>query len=731
MAIGTLVYQRRPEPPGLPVRLAPRPVVLAGREGLLADLDAYLTAEPERAGPRLVALCGLGGAGKTSVAVEYAHRHLAEVGVCWQFPAEDPAVLVAEFGVLAAQLGAREVVDLRDSVASVHAVLARAPAGWLVIFDNAPDRASVERFMPPAGRGRILITTQNQHWPPSQALEVPVLEPGVAADFLMNQTGDPDRAAALELAAELGGLPLALEQAAAYVRETGTTTLAGYLPLFRARRADLLARGGAPVHPASVAATLGLALSRLEGEAPPAAWLMRLLAFLAPEPIPLNMLLDSEKVAKLPAPEMTAIVRPLLGDPLAAGDVIRALRRYSLVTGAGDGLVLVHRLTQAVLCDSLTAEEAAHARSQAETLLAASAPRNADDPATWPQWEHLMPHVLAADPAATGNPQLRTLALEACSYLIARGEFRLALRLAGDLYEQWSERFGGDDGGTHTSALYLAWALDETGDHATARDLAQDNLDYYKRVRGDDHPDTLAAANNLAIYMRHLGEAETARALDQEVLDKRRLILGNEHPLTIGSVNNLGDDLRALGEAEAAHDLDRDTLERCRQILGDDHPLTLISSFNLAIDLCLLGELEGASELAQDNLDRRRRILGDKHPRTLESANNCGFFKLPNNPEAAFSHLAKASASGKFLNLVTVANAVLALHLLGRNAEALALGSSDATAVLPDCRGWMWLVGDDHKLKLSDKLDVRVYLQGLMRHIGADCAGGSQLFHVL
>ena len=231
-AIGAMEYQRRPEAASQPVRLAPRPVFLAGREGLLAELDARLTAGPGRPGPRLVALYGLGGAGKTSVAVEYAHRHLAEVAVCWQFPAEDPAVLAAEFAVLAAQLGARELVDSRDPVAAVHAVLARQEAGWLLVFDNAPDRASIEPFLPPAGPGRVLITTQNQHWPPGQALEVPVLDHGVAADFLVNRTGDPDRAAASDLAAEMDGLPLALEQAAAYIQATGIT-LASYLLLFR------------------------------------------------------------------------------------------------------------------------------------------------------------------------------------------------------------------------------------------------------------------------------------------------------------------------------------------------------------------------------------------------------------------------------------------------------------------------------------------------------------------
>ena len=366
-----------------PVRLAPRPVFLAGREGLLADLDARLTSRQGRSGPRLVALCGLGGAGKTSVAVEYAHRHLAEVAVCWQFPAEDPAVLAAEFAVLAAQLGAREVVDPRDPVASVHAVLARQEAGWLLVFDNAPDRASVEPFVPPAGPGRVLITTQNQHWPPGQALDVPVLDPGVAADFLVNRTGDADRAAAGELAAELGGLPLALEQAAAYMQATGTT-LARYLPMFRARQADLLAHGEAAGHPADVAATLGLALSRLADEDRAAAGLMRLLAFLAPEPVPLALLLTDEQPAGLIGPEVADVVGPLLGDPVAVGAAIIALRRYSLVAPAGDGLVLVHRLVRAITRAQLTADLAAQWEQAAAALVEGAVPTDPQLPAAWP-----------------------------------------------------------------------------------------------------------------------------------------------------------------------------------------------------------------------------------------------------------------------------------------------------------------------------------------------------------
>lgn len=97
--------------------------------------------------------------------------------------------------------------------------MARAQAEWLLVFDNVTDRASVERFIPPMGNGRVLVTTQSAHWPPGQALDVPILATDVAAGFLISRTGDEDRGVALELAAALGGLPLAMEQAAAYMQE--------------------------------------------------------------------------------------------------------------------------------------------------------------------------------------------------------------------------------------------------------------------------------------------------------------------------------------------------------------------------------------------------------------------------------------------------------------------------------------------------------------------------------
>ena len=362
------------------MRLAPRPPLLAGREELLAALDARLVAG-DGSGPRIVSLCGLGGAGKTSVAVEYAYRHLGEAGVAWQFAAEDAAVLEAGFGELAAQLGTRGLADARDPVASVHAVLARFPMP----------------FLPPAGPGRVLITSQNPNWP-RQPLDVPVLDSDVAARFLVSRTGDPDRQAAWDLAGILGGLPLALEQAAAHMQATGDT-LAGYLALFRRRRAEMLARGEPTGYSKTVASTWALAFDRLRQTEPGAAGvgLLRLLAFCAPEAIPLRLLLRSRPaLATRLGDEVIPVLAPLLEDPLAASDAIGALRRYSLVIPAADGSVSLHRLVQAVTVDQMPAELARKWQQATAALIEDAIPGDTGQPETWPVCAALLPHAQAA-----------------------------------------------------------------------------------------------------------------------------------------------------------------------------------------------------------------------------------------------------------------------------------------------------------------------------------------------
>ena len=607
---GVAVGQLQLPPPvaGQPVRLAFRPPVLAGREELLAELHAQLVSGDDP-GPRMVALCGLGGAGKTSVAVEYAYRHLAEVGVAWQFASENPTMLAAGFAELAAQLGARNLADIRDPVASVHAMLAKSATGWLLIFDDAADMAAVAAFLPPAGPGRVLITSRNPAWP-GVTLDVPVLDPDVAAGFLMSRTNDSDRNAAAELADELGGLPLALEQATAYIPAL-RQSLAGYLALFRQRRLDLLDRGQAAGHPETVATTWALAFDHLERASPRAVGLLRLLAFCAPEAVPLPLLLQPRPgLAGRLGPEVAPVLAPLVEDPLAAGDAVAALRRYSLVTPAAAGSVSVHRLVQAVTTGQMTAELAETWRQAAAAVIEAAIPGDPQKPADWPVFGMLLPHAqaaLAADTDGMGR---------IASYLGYSGNDAAARDLWRTVLEARERVLGPEHPDTlhaRTSLADFTWARDAPG----TRDQQAALIPVLERVLGPEHPDTLHARTSLAWCTWAAGDAAGACDLFAALIPVLERVLSPEHPLTLYARGYLAWCTGEAGDAAGARDQFAALLPIAEQVLGAEHPLTLYARTSLAHWTGESGDAPGARDQYAALIPVLERVLSPEHPFTL------------------------------------------------------------------------------------------------------------------
>jgi hypothetical protein len=581
----------------------------------LADLDAMLVGAGD-ARPRIVALCGLGGAGKTSMAVEYAYRHLAEVGLAWQFAAEDGTVLVAGFGELAAQFGERGVADARDPVVSVHAVLAGSAVPWLVIFDNAADLASVAAFLPPAGPGRVLITSQNAAWP-GQVLDVPMLGQDAAAGFLVSRSGDPDRRAAWALAGVLGGLPLALEQAAAYVQATGGT-LAGYLAVFRRRRADVLGRGDPAGYPETVATTWTLAFEDLRA-APGAAGLLQLLAFCAPEAIPLRLLLQPRPgLAGRLGEDVAPVLEPLLEDPLAAGDAIAALRRYSLINPPAEGSVSVHRLVQAVTADQMPGELASQWRQAAAALIEAAVAADVNLPQAWPTCAKLLPHAQAVlDLTSGGMWQIAQYLGSSGSYPAARDLFQLI----ADAHSE-DDAYGPEHRDTMAARGNLASQTGEAGDAAAARDQFAALLPVFERVLGPEHPDTLTTRHNLARWTGEAGDAAAARDQYAALLPVRERVSGPEHPDTMATRHNLARWMGRAGDAAAARDQYAALLPVRERVSGPEHPDTLTTRGNLASWTGRAGDAAAARDQYAAVLPVRERVLGPEHPHTLTTRGN-------------------------------------------------------------------------------------------------------------
>jgi hypothetical protein len=605
--------------PRKPVRLPPRSALLAGREELLADLDTKLVGGGD-AGPRIVALCGLGGVGKTSVAVEYAHRHLGELGLAWQFSAEDATVLAAGFAELAAQLGAQDLTGTQDSVASVHALLAASAGDWLLMFDNAPDRPALARFLPPAGRGRVLVTSRNTDWPPGQLLDVPVLGLETAAGFLVTRTGDLNEQAAAGVAAELGGLPLALEQAGAYVQASGGS-LAGYLASFRRRRSEMLARGETGEYGMTVATTWSLAFTELELSAPTAAGLLRLLAFCAPEPAPVRLMLQPRPglVDRL-ADEVAPVLGPLLGDELAAGDTVAGLRRYSLVTLAGDGLVLVHRLVQAVTANQMSKGLRQAWRAAAAALIEAAIPADTSLPESWPACALLLPHAQAALPDdSNGMARL-------ADYLGWRGSYPAALDLQRRVLTARERSLGPEHPDTLDTRANLAHWTGEAGDTVGARNRYAKLLPICERTLGLEHRETLATRANLARWTGEGGDAARARVQFAELLPNFGRILGAEHPDTLNIRNNLARWTGKAGNEAEARDQYAALLPIRERVLGTEHPKTLTTRSDVANWTGHAGDAAGARDQLDALLPIFVRVLGPQHPDTLMARNNLAYW---------------------------------------------------------------------------------------------------------
>jgi TIR domain/Tetratricopeptide repeat/NB-ARC domain len=586
----------------------------AGRDGLLVRVREQLLS-----GDRAVvqAFQGMGGVGKTQIAAEYAYQFAGNYDIGWWVDAEQPQLIGEQVAALAVELRAAKP-DTEVSLA-VRAALAelRGRDRWLLVFDNAEDPKDVAGLLPGGAAGHVLITSRVSSWDViAAAVPIDVFAPSESVAVLRARLPDLSDSDAHRVADKLGNFPLAVTQAARYLDSTGTGT-DEYLGLLDTRAAEILNEAPPPLYPLPLAAVVRQAVDRLAAENPAAAELVRVCAFLAPEPEPV----PPAAWFAAAADQLPNALRARAADPVAFHRSLALISRRGLARVDRGGLRL-HRLTQAILRDQLSLQERADTRARASAVLTTNYPGDASIPSTWPAWARLLPHLLAADPATAPDPEIRGLACWANWYLLKRGDIRGAHDLAEHLYQQWSKQ-SPDDFHSMWAASNLALALRDMGRYADARRLDEDTLARNRRLHGNDDPDTtLHSVGNLAADLRELGEVQAARELDQDAFIRRRRIRGDDHPDTLGSANGLALDLRQLGEVQAARDLDQDTLVRRRQRLGHDHPDTLTSASNLAADFRELGDVQAARVLDEDTLDRRRRRLGDDHPDTLASASN-------------------------------------------------------------------------------------------------------------
>lgn len=595
-----------------------------GRDEMLALLRERLAQAPAGRATAIAgkAVHGLGGVGKTRLAVEYAWKHAAEYHAALFVVAGSPADLQRNLAALCEVLDLPERTAKEDEVreTAVRRWLRDNPGGWLLILDNVDSKDAAEEvdgLVANLAGGHVLLTGRLSRWAADvEKLELELLTEGDAAAFLLARTasgrratGDDERHAGT-LAQELGCLPLALEQAGAYIAER-RLTFKGYLAEWREKHDAVLAWFDPQVsrYPASVAVTWQTSIDRLS---PPARRLLQRLAWLGPEPIPESLL--DVPVPELPEPEPDA------------REALVELTTYSLVTRAAETPTFtVHRLVQDVTRRSLERERASGLLAEALKWLNAAFVGDPQDVRTWPILDPLAPHagvvVSFADRVEITGPTSRLMNQLAVLFL-AKARHAEAEPLMRRVLAIDEKSLGTEHPEIAISLNNLAQLLQDTNRIAEAEPLLRHALGVFERYFGPEHPNVASNLNNLALLLQDTNRLDEAESLVRRALAIDEQSFGTEHTEVATDLSNLALLLRDTDRLAEAEPLMQRALAIDEQSLGAEHPKVAIRLNNLALLLRDTNRCAEAEPLMRRALAIEAKSFGTEHPNVARDLNN-------------------------------------------------------------------------------------------------------------
>jgi tetratricopeptide (TPR) repeat protein/DNA-binding XRE family transcriptional regulator len=564
-----------------------RNLYFTGREHILKLLHTALGGREVVAVSQARAISGLGGIGKTQTAVEYAYLYGREYTLVLWVRADSRAVLVAQLAGLAAHFSLPNHAQADQQLvakAVKHWLETQEEQVWLLIFDNVDDIALVKEFLPTKGNGAVLLTTRLQavgtHIRKID-LDTLTLEEGI--QFFQARVGiggepgskvlsETERQAAEQLYTLLGGLPLALEQAAAYMEER-KCSLADYVPLYEKQRAIFLTRRPNPVdpedYPHSVATTWLVSFQQVEQANPDAVHLLHLLAFLHPDAIPEEALLQG-------AEEWGLLFQVAAENASHVQAAIELLQKYSLIQRHQPTRTLtIHRLVQAVIQDRLEAAQARQWAERAVHLVDAAFPL--ETPQAWSQCERLLPHALQVT--------------------------------------QWIEQYQMEQVEDGQLLFRLGAYLHFRGGHnAALESLYLRAIHLLEQQLGEEHAQVAFPLNNLGMYYWYLGKAE-AESLLLRALHIWEQQLGEEHAQVVEALNNLGIYYEERGKYAEAEPVYLRALAICEQQLGPRHDYTARGLYNVANLYVDQGRYAEAETHYRRALDIWEQLFGSEHSR--------------------------------------------------------------------------------------------------------------------
>ena len=599
--------------------------------GLAASLAPGDTAVLIPADEASRTLGGLGGTGKTQLALAVAHalwdRHALDL-VVWLTPSSRDAVITG-YAQAMQDVGGPTADGPEATAAHFLDWLTETDRPWLVILDDLADAAVLEGLWPHGPRGRVLVTSRRpdtavRAYRP-RAVEVGPFSPREALAYLSSKLhADPDQwIGALDLAGDLGYLPIALAQAAALMADAGLDCRQ-----YRARVADRMQRlagGAAGTYPSIVASTWALATEFAE-QIPPAGLArpaLALAAMLDPNGIPGAVLTSQAACAYL-----TRYRRGAPVDEMQARAALYNLARAGLVsidTTSAARTVRVHSVVQATVQQNLTAAENDEAARTAAEALYQVWPRTAV-PASF---EQALRDCTARLQAAVGRalwiPECHPLLLRAGRSLEAAGLTAATTGYWQSMLETGQAELGPNHAHTLLARDRLGAAHEAAGRPNDAAEVYQESLNERQRILGAGHPDTVTARANLARAYRSAGRANEAIQLAERVLAESEQGRGARHPDTLTAREELGEAYLGAGLSDRAIAAFQRTLADRERVLGPAHQDTLAARADLAHAYRAAGQPEKALPLHERLVADQERARGPDHPETLAARGNLAY----------------------------------------------------------------------------------------------------------
>ncbi|KAJ7073025.1 hypothetical protein C8F01DRAFT_1225797 [Mycena amicta] len=601
-----------------------------GRKDILLQLDRFF--QPiEKKEQQVVLLHGLGGAGKTQIALKF----IAESGARFtdQFKINASSAETIEVGYKQIAMAKK----LGDTAEAAQTWLKTHHAEWLLLFDNA-DQPNLDlgAYLPQCNHANILITSRNPGlWvhtgSTEKAIAVSNLLPDDAVLLLLNRAGvellrNENKIHAVQIVQELHYFPLAIVQAGAFISKSSPLRqdISKYIKLYQENKATLLSRKPEQSHGDyqwTVYTTWQISFDQLT---PQAARFLQLCSFIhfegitedifqrASEYRPGNEPLDPSLDTLQTALDFLSNFRNAESNwnSLAFAEMMSDICDYSLMTWQENAYSihpLVHQWAGMTITNQI------EQRKMVVALLGMATACSIEIM----QKMQLLLHVMLL--SEDGDIQGSGFEGPFGDVFQEGGMFRRAETLRSDILIRSDARLGREHPKTFVAMTKLAETFGSLGQYTEAQKLEEQVLEKQTKLLGAEHPNTIAAIANLAATFWSLGQYTEAQKLLEQVLEKRTKLLGTEHPNTIQATAWLAATFWSLGQYTEAQKLEEQVLEKRTKLLGAEHPNTIEAIANLAATFWSLGQYTKAQKLLEQVLEKRTKLLGAEHPNTMDA----------------------------------------------------------------------------------------------------------------